>query len=248
MAFHLGAYFVALGNTVDTDVPAITDGILAITNGHFIPWIDLHLFAAYGSAVTLTRVKLTSGTIRQVNPTYIRPINANLLPPSNPNIAWYRRSPFRVRAHEELQALATDSAAGPNNAYVGVWLEDNYQAPPQGDIYVVRYTSTTAAVAQAWTQLAITFETGLPVGTYTVVDCTHQAANGIFNRMVFDNQYLRPGSLCISAVANRLPYVTDRGAYGVWGQFSTYSLPRIEHINNGTDNSHEGYMSVVKAA
>lgn len=246
-SFHLAAYTVALGTTANTDITALTDDIMLIQNNHFVPSKDMKIMAAYASSATLSRTRLNSPRIRQFAQSYIRPINVATLPAANPNIAFYFDAPIIIKAQEELQVEATSGIAmGTERFLCLLWLMDaTLPGPipaPQSDVYTIRITSTTAAVANSWTTISASYETQLPQGTYAVTNIEYQATNAMAIRAIFDGQFYRPGSLGTQALANRTSTWLSMSQMGVWGQFNTVTLPRLQVLNNSTDASHEIYM------
>ena len=246
MPFHTSAFFVALGNTANTNVPPIQDGIIAIANSHLLPQRDYDILFAAISAVTLTRARMVSPTNRQITLPFIRPINAALLPPTDPNVADYRENPFRINALEEFSIEATDSAAGPNNCTAIVGLAESFEPVPRGNIFTLRGTSVTAAVANVWTQLATTWDDALPAGQYAVVGMSAIATNQLAARLIFENQVARPGSLGVVAEANRNHAMFVKGGLGTWGRFMSTRMPVVEVLNNGTDNAHTVYLDLIR--
>jgi len=244
--FHLCAFFKALANVANTDCPAVSDDILTIQNNHFLMPQDLDVLAAYASAVTLTQARINSPTVRQINPDYIRPFSAALLPVSNPPVKKYPPGILRLNAQEEVQIEATDSAAGPNNFYALLWLTTGITPAPVGDIHWCRFTSTTTHVASAWTTIAYTLETGLPPGEYAMIASECINTTGIAHRWIFDNQFWRPGFLSQAALASRIDEAAYQYKYGDMGHFRTYSLPRLQVLSNAADTAAEGYMAVVR--
>jgi hypothetical protein len=244
--FHISANFVALANVADTDVPAVPDGIYQINNGHFIYPQNRQLLAAYGSAVNITRLKQNSPKVRQVAPLNMYPLRVGLLPPNIPPICDYRSKPFVLNAQEEQVWLATDSAAGPNNCYVISWTTAQPVPAPIGDIYTLHGASTTAAVASTWTQAAIIWDTQLPAGTYAVIGGFYVATNAIAFSCTFDGQYDRPGGLGSASIGNNPWWGQVKGGLGLWGQFTTVTLPRISVLNDGVDAVHDIYLDVVR--
>jgi hypothetical protein len=250
MSMHLCAYFnPTLTNTVDSDTPALTDSIMYIQNSHFLPQKDMYVYASYAISTLLVRAKLSSPKIRQINPVYIRFIDfGGNLPSSNPNMDIKKKSPFLIRGLEELQVLAT-STTGTNEKFLCLlWLMDSLPTPaPVGDVYTVRCNSTVAAVANTWTNVSPgTFEQVLPYGTYTVIDSEYFAANAQAHRLIFDQQYFRPGNLGFATNHSRYPYSWFMDQGNSWGSFMTTNLPRQEVLNNATDAAHEFYYHVVK--
>ena len=245
--FHTVANFVALANVANTNVPPVADGIMAISNAHFLPQDDMNLLYSYSSALTLLRTRLVSPSNRQITLPFIRPITSVLLPVTDPNIADYRGNPFRLRGLEEFAFESTDSAAGPNNHYVISGLAKSGMEPaPRGDVFTLTGTSTTAAVASTWTQLAVTWADILPQGRYACIGLECIATNQIAARLTFENQWERPGAVCAVAEANRPHVMFQKGGLGVWGRFTSTRMPIVEVLNDGTDNAHRVYLDLVR--
>ena len=245
--FHLGAYFVSVGQTADTDMTAVTDDILTIQNGHFILSRPMGLLAAIAMSATLTRCKLASPSMRQIASPYIRPLNVALLPANNPNMWLLDHNEFMLQPFEEIQAQITSGLAmGNENARVGIWLRWANVPIPQGNIIPLRFTSTTAAVANAWTTLSLTFTDTIPAGVYAAVLSEHFSTTGTFHRWIFSNQEPRPGYVSFAAGSSRLPYAITKGQFGQMGRFRSNDLPRLQVLCNSTDSTHEGYLHVVR--
>jgi len=245
--FHLAAFTELLGTVANTDINALADQIIPIQNDHFLPPRDYNVVAAYVASATLSRARLNSPKIRQTNPLYVRPINVGTLPATDANILMLFDNPYLLRGEEEIALEATSAIAMGTERFTGlIWLMDRHDPAPSGDVHNVRITSTTAAVANVWSDLTATFESQLPAGRYAIVGCEHQSTNGLAIRIIVDDQYLRPGWLSITALANRLPYEFYRRLFGTWGHFRTTSLPRFQVLANAADAVHEVYLSVVR--
>lgn len=247
---HLCAYVnSALGTGVDTDIPALTDSILYIQNSHFLPQQDMYVYGAYAISPTLQRAKITSPKIRQINPVYVRPIDFGaVLPSANPNLDIKLSHPFQVRGLEELQVLATATPATTEVFLAFLWLYDQLATPaPVGDVYTVKWNSTVNSVAYVWTNIAPgTFEQVLPYGQYTVIDSEYFSTTALGLRLIFDQQYFRPGNLGFANNHSRLPYAWFKKLGNAWGTFRTTNLPRQEVLCQTVVNNHEGYYHVVK--
>lgn len=246
--FHLAAYTsTALANTANTDIAALFDGILTIQNSHFILNQDMQLQLAAAMSVSLVRARLNSGTLRQINPSYVRPVSVATLPPTDPNVMDLRANPLTLSGREELQVEATSTQTGTEVFTALLALSPGpLQPAPRGNIIIARATSTTAAVANSWTQVAVTLETGLPVGEYAIVGGEYHATNAIAFRLTLDNQYWRPGFQGHATTGLRPHFAQLWGGLGEWGRFTNFSLPRFEVLNNSTDNSHTFYLHLIK--
>src|SRR5437868_8737577 len=112
-SFHTAAYTASLGSVTNNDTAALTDGILFIQNGHFLPQVDSSIIWAWCGGTTLSRVRFNSPKFRQINPNYIRPISAFAIPANNDNLELMVPGRLVVRGLEELVAEITTNAAGP---------------------------------------------------------------------------------------------------------------------------------------
>lgn len=244
--FHTAAYFASLGAVTDADVPVISDDILPQTNSHHFPSRDMKLICAYVSGVTLVRAKIVTPKTRQYGFQYIEPVNAALLPATDPAFTSWYDFPFMLNKEEEVAVQATESAVGPNNIYAVIWVADQLEPVAPGDAFWIRVTSSTAAVASAWTTLTSTFDVNLPQGLYDVVGLRHESTNSIAARLIFENQYLRPGVLGGVDSSFKQPWEFRTHKLGRFGSFRTNSLPRIQVLANAADASHVWYMQVIR--
>ena len=246
--FHTCATFVAATATANTDQPAIQDNVMLIQNQHFVPQSDMFLLWAYHTGVTELRARINSPTLRQYSPPFIRPINAALLPATLSRPADYTKMPLRLKALEEFQIESTNSAAGPNNSHtiLGLGLGP-IQPAPNGDVYTMRGTGTGTAVAQAWTQVVMTWADTLPSGRYAVVGMNAWAATAIAARLIFNNdQPWRPG--CVAGANDTIiqDEMFRQGGLGVWGTFNAWAMPNVEFLCNAGDTAFTVYLDMVR--
>lgn len=245
--FHLAAYSALIDNTANTDVAALNDQILSVSNGHFLPQRDYSLIFAAVMAATLNRVRIVSPTNRQITLPIIRPIMTAVLPATAPNMADYRKNPFRIRGLEELALEATSGVAMGTERFTAlVGLATSMETSPQGDIFTLRGTSTTAAVANAWTDLAITWADTLPAGNYAVVGLEVQSTNAQGARLIFENQTERPGSISITGLGNRTHLMFYKGELGRWGSFRSTRMPTVQVLANAADATHVIHLDIVR--
>lgn len=247
--FHLTGWFGTTPAAVQTafDLPPLPEPNFHIQNSHVIIPKPMNLLLAWAGAAAMTQARFNSGSIRQVNPLYILPPELAVLPSSNGPLANWLSNPFRIVGPEELVAETGSSNAAGEKQKVLAWLTPDQITPiPSGPEYLLKFTSTTAAVIDAWTQLAIAFETSLPLGNYAVIGCEMFSTNLVAFRMIFDNMYWRPGALGKQAVQHRQRDVFFDGSLGLWGVFSTISLPRIEVLCNVADVAYTGWLKVVR--
>lgn len=246
--FHCLAWSEVIGPTLNEDITPVSEGIMAILNSHFFPQQDMSIVFAWVGSATILRARFNSPKLRQTAPAYIRPISLNAVPATNDNIMILPPGALTIRGLEELALEATSGVAMTERLTCVAGIMDRYTPPPIGDIYNVRFTGTTTLVVNTWTNVPLTFETQLPVGTYAVIGGELQTASGQAFRLTFDNQYWRPGLPCIPLLTSRIPYALMYGVLGEWGRFRTTNLPRCEVLANAASTTQEGYLEVVRVA
>ena len=246
--YHLLAWSEDVVTATQTDLNPVVDPIIPIVNNHFMPSEDMSAYWALAFGTNLQMLQVSTPKLVQVAPPYIRPIQGSLIGVSDQNECWMDRVPMRFRGQEEIVLYATQNAGANQQITALMALGTRLVAVPPGDIYRVRATSTTAAVANTWTQITYTLGNQLPAGRYAVVLVEWIAANAQAVRATFDDQYYRPGGPGMPTALSRVPYQWTDYSLGVWGYFYTYSLPRLEVLANGTPNSHELYFHVIKMA
>lgn len=245
--FHTLAWFVSIGQTVDTDVTPVTDSVMLIQNSHFVPQSDLRCFWAAAMSATLNRARFATPKTRQVTNPWIRPLIQAATPPNNPNVRDWLDSGFSFKGLEEIQLLATSGLAMGNENFTAVAsLGVGLQPAPQGDYYPLRGTSTTAAVANKWTQVSMTWQDTLPAGTYAIVGLEHESANAQAARLILQNQQFRPGALSVTGLGNRQNHALTHRKMGVFGTFIQTAMPLVEVLCNAADASHEVYMDIIR--
>lgn len=245
--FHLLAWFISIGQTADTDVTPVTDPVFNIQNSHFLPQTSVRLLWSAVMSATLNRVRFATPKTRILTNPWVRPIIEAAVPPSNPAVCDWLDSPFMLNGLEEIQMLATSGLAMGNENFTGLAaVATGIEPVPQGDYYRLRFTSTTAATANKWSQLTVTWQDVLPAGQYAVVGLEHESANGQACRLIFNGQQFRPGTLSVTALANRQGAMFYGHRLGVFGRFLQTAMPIPEVLANAADASHEGYMEIVR--
>jgi hypothetical protein len=250
--WHTCIYTASNGaGATNADTPALTDsGVLFIINNHFLFQKPMTLVAAYASGASMSRARLDSGNLRYYGNPYIRPFNPALLPGSNPNMMLLWDNPMILPAREEIAAQLSNTAGAPEREYLALFLMSNYMPATPGPFWAVRYTGSTAVVANTWTIEPFVLETALPSGTYDMIDLDTQSTNGIMARMFFDTQFYRPGTLMFNAIGNRDVDVWRPGILGKMNvqPFVNDRLPALEILANAADAAFEGYFYLKPAS
>jgi hypothetical protein len=248
MSYHLTAW--SSSNAAGpAEVVPVPDGIMTISNAHILPQQDASLIFAAGMSALLLRVQIVTATLRQITSPFITPLIGAAVPGSTINISDYRRRPLLLKRLEEIQLLATNSGAGPSQTTVLAGLAFGGIAPaPNGTPFTLRGVSTTAAVANAWSQITITWQDVLPMGVYSVVGMRHISTNGQGARIIFEGQYYRPGVISQAADVNQFHPMFMKGEIGEFGRFDYFHMPNVEVLCNGADAAHTVYLDIVKVS
>lgn len=244
---HLLAYALnSSGAVVAADMAAQNDGIVVVQNGHFLFQQDVKLLAAWVMGATIGRARINSPTMRQVSPSYLRPVIAAATPPSNPNTVWFDQNGPTLRGLEEIQIEAWDSAVAGEHITAGLLIEDVPTPKPIGPEYTIRGTGTTTLVANTWTQVPITMESSIPQGLYSVTGAELFSATSKFFRLTFDNQYFRPGWTGLAAETGREFWPLYQERFGEWGKFRTTRYPSLEVYADAADTAETLYLTCVR--
>jgi hypothetical protein len=244
---HTLAWRLSSADATETDLTPVTDSIWTIQNGHFLPSIDWFLLAAYAGAASPNRARLITPTFRQITTPYIRPINTDIVPGNLPSVSDYRANPLRFRALEEIQFMGTQTSGGAAVIVGLAWVaRQGLQPMPSGDIYTLRGTGTTTAVAGAWTQVAVTWADTLPQGIFAVVGGNFIGTTCLSGRLIFEDQIDRPGGIGSSAADLNNEPMFLKGGLGVWGRFNSNRMPNVEFLCNAADTAQEIYLDIIR--
>lgn len=249
--WHTAAFSSTVAATTKTQLNAVADSILRIdaNNGFLMP-ADEMLLAAMAVGGIVNEVDLESPKIIQTATagTYVRQVNAAAEPPANPAVQYYGPQWLTLRGQEDLLCYAVNSAVTSTVTNCLIWITDLVEQLPPGQIYTVKATSTTAAVAYTWTQLTYSLTAALPAGMYALVGSNHVSTTAIAHRWTFYGQVFRPGFPSSTALGNIQNDIFRLHLLGQAGTFAQYNLPGLEVFCVTTDASHTIYLELVKIA
>lgn len=247
--FHCLAWTEDIATAVENDLAPVSDDIFAINNNHFFPQKPYDLVFAAAMGTNLQRARFLAPSLRQVTNPFIRPIINALVSEDDPGVLDLRINPLRIRELEELEIRATQNAGVNQRITAIAGLSDQrIVAPPQGDIYKLRFVSITAAVANSWTSIVSTFDDNLPQGRFAVVGLEVVGAAGQASRLIFEDQTMRPGSLMSPLISDRTHGMFVNGGLGVWGYFTQNRMPIVQVLCNAATASFEGYLDIIRTA
>lgn len=246
--FHTVAFFGSQGaGALNDDLPALQDAWLTIQNNHFILPEQMKVLMAYGLGATITNARLNTPSFRLVSLPSVQPVEVGAAVPSLPHLAEYRDHEPVVPPIDEFAFETSNGAGAPENHWALVWLQfgNNINSTP-GPVFTVRATGTITAVANTWTQGAITLDQTLPAGRYDVVGMSVVGANLVAARLVLPRYKHRPGCLARVAVANDDWNRWRMGRIGRFGDFDSYAQPQLDILANGANTAQTVFLDLVK--
>lgn len=243
---HLAAYYEALATGVLTEVNAVLDGVLTIQSDKFQLFGDYDLLASAAICTDIQYAKLTAPTFAPITDLWIRPVNDVAVTYSVPPIDNYVSRPFKLPNSENIGFQAIQDNAGSQNCTGLIWISKGIMPAPGGRIYTLRGTSTTVATSGQWENVSMIWNNDLEGGMYAVVGGVHISANGRAFRLTSTQQVDRPGGLSVADPNVPTNPLFRKGRLGQWCTFRAESIPQVQVLCDGADNSHEVYLDIVK--
>jgi hypothetical protein len=195
---------------------------------------------------TLTQVRLESPTLRALVPINVIPINLGTEPLSPPAVVLQPSAPKPIGGGEALNMVASDTAADEIKGLV--WFCDGAIAPVKGEIFTVRATASGTCTANAWTNMAITFDQTLPSGRYQVVGMAALSAGLVAARLVFPGYAWRPGCIGCDALSDIPAPEMRMGNMGAWGEFDHDVPPTVDFLSISADANPNVWLDLIKIA
>lgn len=249
--WHTVAYAKSVTNSLtDTNLAGLSETALIIgTQNGFRLLENMYLSSAWSLPNNGTGFRLTSPKFSQFSKIELQPVGPGPKVTDGSLVAsWPYRAPV-FRAQEEVVASCDTGGAAAAIETLLVSLATGVEPPPNGEELTVKFTSTVAAVANTWTNLgAPTLAIVLPEGAYGLIGSVLQSTNAQAHRWIFSGQFYRPGYPSTTAFTNREWAGVRDYRQGLAGTFSNITLPQAEVLANGTDNSHTGFLRVIKTA
>lgn len=245
MTFHLASFVGPQGPGVLARLPPTTDTQLYALDDRIVLPCPMDLVCAFGMGGTLQTAKVTSPSLRGVNPINVTPVVTGTTIPSTPNVAYFGHDVIRLQRDEPIAFEA--SGFGQYAARGLLWLEEKFEPVPAGDRFWVRMTASAfVSVQDMWWSMQLSSVDELAAGTYAVIGMQYSSSIGIAARLTFDHQYWKPGVLAIQSPSARSFTQSYDGSFGVWGTFRTSSLPRLEVLLNSPGTGHEVRLLIVR--
>lgn len=249
---HLLAFGASTpGALTDSQLNAIPDQLFTRSNNRFQVPSDLFGLLGYAASISLTRARYNTASLRLRGFPQIVPFSVTAIPPTDPNVSDLRQMPLLFKNQEDIEMDVTRVVGGgAENTYGGLWVaqqEPIYNINAR-DLRWIRFTAAVTQVAFSWSApAAFAFQDTIEGGNYNVYGMQISSTSTVFGRIIFQNQIWRPGCLGMTAVSSR-SHEAFRGGLGLWGKFSTYSVPQLETVGDVAGaETVEGHILVAKA-
>ncbi|MBA7624885.1 hypothetical protein ES703_32299 [subsurface metagenome] len=227
-------------------VPAVPDPHIK-TEGNYIYMGIMNKIIGYFSlpGTTATMVRLTSPSIRRINPYHIVPFETAIIPAADVFRAFWPDIALELEPTEGLECEQYISAA----EVVGhiIFLAETIPEPIRGNIHTIRFTCEPDPNVGTWAFSEITLIDDLPVGSYNIVGARLVLATGIAFRFVPVGGTHRPGGVCSTGIEVEEPKLQRHGGLGVWCSFDHGLEPGIEVLtnNDAAKATLTGYMDII---
>ncbi len=231
-----------------TELDAIPDPEFFTTGKDVsVPDSTNRLLAIMGVGSDLKSIRLTSPTLRAVAP--ITPgqfHHADTIDGYYP-VYSLMNNQFQMQTDEQVRALAANDAATADSAFVGALVSDGNVAPLNGaTIITVSGTAAVTASSENWVTGQITLDTILPRGVWAVVGAKAVQANGVFARLVFSGQGVRPMFPIVPNPEVPTDQMFRGGKMGLWGTFDSRSPPKLQVLSSGAASAQQVYLDVTQ--
>jgi hypothetical protein len=239
--FHTVAYSATSGAAAftDQDMTLVSDPSVTNLNGHpifpvptWIQWASVH-------GTTVTRARISAPRLRPITRPVLAPVDNSVFNfDVFPGVEWFRH-PIQLNPVEEIQVLVTKTSAVAETDVAVLTVGDNQRNVPQGDMYILRMTSTNGVVALTWQPAANTPDDTLQVGRYSIIGLRVVNASGGAARLIFPGApvsgglpQIRPGVLMCQTDARLSSWIFRYGTQGEFGQFESFALPQTEVVSS----------------
>lgn len=231
-----------------TSLSVSTDGGDIVSNGQYFPNRDLDLLGVYAASAGITRSIVNTPTLRSVAGLQVRPVRVGALPGTNTNFSDLTRNPVVMKNQENIDMQAAKAGAGTEAGWAVLFLGNGRYNMASGPRYKLRGTGTTTLTANAWSNVAVTWDFNIQQGWYEIQGIEVVSATAIAARLVVPNYYYRPGVTGLATVGERLPSMFYDGRFGPAGRFNTVALPGLSVWATSADTAQTIWLDLVKVA
>jgi len=246
--FHTCAYSFLTGAVAftDSDMVAVSDQAVTISNGHFIFTQDAFIVGAYVLGTTVLRGKIQTPKTRQIANPYLRPVERATTVPNKPEFCDLSGDRIPINRIDETQFLLSGNPGVAETDLALLWVSDgNLNATP-GPVQTIRATTVVTTVASVWTNTALVFDQVLPAGLYTVVGLDAYATGLLGARLVFQTQVWRPGAIVTPSAGLYNGDYFHRGYMGNYGTFASVAQPTVDFFSIAAATNPDVFLDIIK--
>lgn len=245
--FTVWGYTASANPSTLTAIAAIADPhVRVVSNDVYVPVDFKYLWGGYGVATTITRMQISSPSLRRTFLPEVAPLDVGAALPTSPRkILLFDDSPIQLDGAEALDVNVTDGAGAAERITCLIFAGPGPSKPDTRPFFTLRATSAVTCVANSWTNGALTFDQTLPAGRYDVVGMRARSTNLIAARLVFVGGTYRPGVIGYAATTS-LDYDKFRsGNLGVFGNFAHNAPPTVDFLANAGDTAETLELDLV---
>lgn len=250
MGVHGVAFFenVDNGTTTFGGVAALRSEIDKVNgDDYFVHSKFNKVMGAYVLANTTTRARLSAPSIKKAALFELTPLDNAAEPPSRPAFVDMRSSPIQLESSEQFNVQTMNSGAAAVDQWGLIWLCDEIPQPVEREgIIHIRATNGSTLTDSAWTNVSLTLDEDLPVGTYEVIGMKAMSAGCIAARAVFEGQVNRPMVIGCDSVTDIDEILFRNGNMGVLGIMEHDTPPTIDFLSLSADTAQTVWLDVVK--
>ena len=247
--FTLAAFSASIATGAPLlQVNALADQHLNVySNSIAVPEEMPNIFMMSALAANLTRAQFQSPSLRRIFLEELNPLIVSAIATTPQGVYYLGGDVLPLNPNELLQFWAAQNAVGAQQVTGLVWLCDTPPAPIDAtDVHTLRITASGTAVANAWTNMALSFDQTLPAGRYQLVGARMRSTNMQAFRFVIRGYPWRPGVMGNVNVGDQtLPSNFRRGELGVWAEFTNLVQPTMDVLCNAGDSSFTGELDVI---
>lgn len=236
----------------DQDMTLVSDPSVTNLNGHPIFPVPTWIQWIWVGGTTVTRARISAPRLRPITRPVVAPADTTTTPGSLAPSVEFWRHPLQLNPVEEIQVLVTKTSVVAETDLAVLTVGDNQRNVPQGDMYVLRLTSTNGTTTLVWNPAANTADDTLQVGRYSIIGLRVVNVGGAAARLIFPGApvvgalpQIRPGVLVLQSDQVQTWQWMRYGGMGEYGQFESFALPQTEVLGVTPAAATESFFDIV---
>jgi len=246
--FTLVGFFESSGATTLTEIATLADPHLRVSGDDVIVPSLGNLAGVYVKSNTANDGRVVSPSLRRLVNFAVNPVREGSSHLNrDPEKYWVdlfdHMIPLDVSEAVNLKAAESTAA---DAVYGLIWFADRIDPVPAGVMRTIRAVSSTALTANAWTNVALTFDEDLPAGRYAIVGASGVSGGMVAFRFVVPGAYWRPGTIG-NTDPSYIPMMSFRyGRKGLWGEFEHDLPPTVDVFSISADTDTKIWFDLIQ--